>query len=53
MKVSSTSSAVADSGRFTVFDMAPDRNGCTAAIIRRWPSTEIGLSPSEVANTSR
>jgi hypothetical protein len=28
------SSTVADSGRFTVLEIAPDRNGCAAAIIR-------------------
>ena len=30
---SSTSSIVASSGMFTVLEMAPERNGCTAPII--------------------
>jgi hypothetical protein len=29
---------VASSGMFTVLEMAPEMNGCTAAIIRTWPS---------------
>ena len=33
----STSSTVASSGMFTVLEMAPEMNGCTAAIIRTWP----------------
>ena len=35
--MSSISSIVADSGRFTVLLIAPDRNGWQAAIIRTWP----------------
>ena len=31
------SSTVAFSGRFTVFEMAPEMNGCAAAIIFRCP----------------
>ena len=33
----STSSTVASFGRFTVLLMAPEMNGCTAAIMRMWP----------------
>ena len=49
----STSPAVDDAGMFTVFEMAPDRNGCTAAIILMCPEALMALSPSEQANTSR
>jgi len=35
--VGQSSATVASSGMFTVFEMAPDRNGWTAAIILRWP----------------
>ena len=31
------SSAVAASGMLTVFEIAPERNGCVAAIMRTWP----------------
>ena len=34
---SATSSTVASWGRFTVFEIAPERNGCAAAIILMWP----------------
>jgi hypothetical protein len=30
------SSTVASCGRFTVFEIAPERNGCAAAIIFTW-----------------
>ena len=33
----SMSSTVAALGRFTVLEMAPERNGWVAPIIRRWP----------------
>ena len=39
------SSAVAASGRLTVLLMAPDRNGCTAPIIRTWPMYWMDRSP--------
>ena len=39
------SSTVALSGRLTVFEMAPEMNGCVAAIIRMWPRCEIERSP--------
>ena len=35
-----------------VLEMAPDRNGWTAPIIRMWPMWWMGLSPMEVANTA-
>ena len=50
--MSSISSTVAVSGRLTVLEIAPDRNGWAAAIIRTWP---IGLSaraPIAVSKTS-
>ena len=31
------SSTVVDSGMFTVFEIAPEMNGCTAPIILMWP----------------
>ena len=46
------SSTVADSGRFTVLEMAPDRNGWTAAIIRTWPIEAMARSPIAQSNTS-
>ena len=33
----STSATVASAGMLMVLEMAPERNGCTAAIIRTWP----------------
>ena len=32
------SSTEASSGMLTVLEMAPEMNGCTAPIIRTWPS---------------
>ena len=46
------SSTVADSGRLTVLEIAPDMNGCTAAIIRTWPIGLIARSPIAQSNTS-
>ena len=37
MRSCSISSTVVSSGTFTVFDMAPEKNGWMAAIIRRCP----------------
>src|ERR671922_174762 len=34
--MSAMSSTVTDSGRFTVFEIAPEMNGCAAAIIFTW-----------------
>jgi len=48
---SSISAMVADSGRFTVFEIAPERNGCTAAIIRTWPIALMARSPIAQSKT--
>ena len=53
MKSSSTSAAVDSAGMLTVLEMAPDRNGCTAAIILMCPEALMASSPSEQANTGR
>ena len=53
MKSCSTSSTLASAGMLTVFEMAPERNGCTAAIISMCPDVLMASSPSEQANTSR
>ena len=47
------SSTVALSGRFTVFEIAPEMNGCTAPIMRMWPMCEIARSPTATSNTGR
>ena len=47
------SSTVTDSGMFTVFEIAPERNGCAAAIIFTWPNAEIARSPTATSNTGR
>ncbi len=46
------SSIVADSGRLTVLEIAPDRNGWVAAIMRTWPIGAIARSPIAQSNTS-
>ncbi len=46
------SSMVADSGRLTVLEMAPERNGCVAAIMRTWPMGAMARSPMAQSNTS-
>ena len=46
------SSTVAVSGRLTVLEIAPDRNGWTAAIIRTWPIGLIARAPIAQSNTS-
>ena len=54
--MSLTSSTVAELGRLTVLLMAPDTNGCTAAIIRTWPSGPIvrpPATPKAQSNTDR
>jgi hypothetical protein len=43
--MSKISWAVASSGTFTVLEMAPDRKGCTAAIIFMWPIGAIERVP--------
>ena len=47
------SSTVAVSGRLTVFEIAPEMNGCTAPIILMWPMCEIARSPTATSNTGR
>ena len=47
------SSTVADSGRLTVFEIAPEMNGCTADIIWMWPMCEMARSPTATSNTGR
>ena len=47
------SSTVALCGRLTVFEIAPEMNGCTAPIIFRWPMCEIARSPTATSNTGR
>ncbi len=42
---------VAVSGMLTVLEMAPDRNGWTAAIMRTWPIGLIARSPIAQSNT--
>lgn len=37
---------------FTVLEIAPLRNGCTAAIIRTWPMGLMARSPIAQSNTS-
>ena len=39
------SSSVASSGMFTVFEIAPERNGCTAPIMRMCPMQWIVRVP--------
>jgi hypothetical protein len=50
--MSSISSTVADSGRLTVFEIAPDRNGWQAAIIFTWPIGLRARSPIAVSKIS-
>ncbi len=40
-------------GRLTVFEIAPEMNGCTAPIILMWPMCEIARSPTATSNTGR
>jgi hypothetical protein len=40
-------------GMFTVFEIAPEMNGCTAPIILMWPMCEIARSPTATSNTGR
>ena len=47
------SSTVAVFGRLTVFEIAPERNGCAAAIMSMWPMWEIARSPTATSNTGR
>src|ERR671911_393320 len=45
------SSTVTDSGRFTVFEIAPEMNGCAAAIIFTWPIGGSARPPTPPPNT--
>ena len=36
----------------TVLEIAPEMNGCTAAIIRTWPIGAMDRSPIAQSNTS-
>ena len=47
------SSTVAVCGRFTVLEIAPDRNGWTAPIILMWPTCEMAREPTATSNTGR
>ena len=47
------SSTVASCGMFTVFEIAPEMNGCTAPIILMWPMCEIARWPTATSNTGR
>ncbi len=46
------SSIVAFAGKFTVFDMDPDKAGWIAAIILTWPIGLIARSPIAQSKTS-
>ncbi len=47
------SAIVALCGRLTVFEIAPEMNGCVAAIMSMWPVWEIARSPTATSKTSR
>ena len=47
------SATLADSGRLTVFEIAPEMNGWVAAIMSMWPVCEIARSPTATSNTAR
>ena len=47
------SSTVADCGRLTVFEIAPEMNGWVAAIMSMWPVWEIARSPTATSKTGR
>ena len=47
------SSTVVSSGMFTVFEIAPEMNGCTAPIILMWPMWLIARSPTATSKTGR
>ncbi len=47
------SSTDESAGMLTVFEIAPEMNGCTAAIILMWPMCEIARSPTATSNTGR
>ena len=47
------SSTVTSFGMLTVFEIAPEMNGCTADIIWMWPMWEMARSPTATSNTGR
>ena len=47
------SSTLADSGRLTVFEIAPEMNGWAAAIISDVAMCEIARSPTATSKTGR
>ena len=47
------SSTVTSFGMLTVFEIAPEMNGCTAPIILMWPMCEIARWPTATSNTGR
>ena len=47
------SPTVAVSGRLTVFEIAPLRNGCVADIIWMWPMWVIAREPTATSKTGR
>ena len=51
MKSWAISSAVVSSGRLTVFEIAPEMNGCVAPIIFTWPMYWIARSPTAQSKT--
>ena len=53
MYASAMSSTDAVWGMFTVLEIAPLMNGCTAPIILMWPMCEIARSPTATSNTGQ
>ena len=47
------SSTVVSAGMLTVFEIAPEMNGCAAAIILMWPMCEMARAPTATSNTGR
>ncbi len=47
------SSTVAEFGMLTVFEIAPERNGCVADIMSMWPMCEMARSPTATSKISR
>src|SRR5919108_94508 len=47
---SAGAAGVAEFGMFTVFEIAPDRNGWTAPIIRMWPMYWMDRDPFDGLN---
>ena len=53
MYASRMSPTVESSGMLTVLEIAPEMNGCVAAIIWMWPMCEIARWPTATSNTGR